>query len=214
MLNIESRRYIGNKTKLSDWIMNLIRRNTDDAHIFCDIFAGTGAITNKAVAIYDHVIVNDFLYSNNVIYKAFFGSGNWNTDKLNKYAERYNNLNGEVIEDNYFSINYGNKYFDLPTARITGYIRDDIEGHKDDLTEKEQCILLASLIYSIDRIANTLGHFEAYIKKPIQRSKFKFELINAKAFDNIDIYREDSNELARKIHSDIVYIDPPSLVST
>ena len=75
MLNIESRRYIGNKTKLSKWIMDLISKNTNDVHIFCDIFAGTGTISNHALPIYDHVIINDFLYSNNVIYKAFFGKG-------------------------------------------------------------------------------------------------------------------------------------------
>lgn len=209
MLNIESRRYIGNKTKLSEWIMDLISKNTNDVHIFCDIFAGTGTISNHALPIYDHVIINDFLYSNNVIYKAFFGKGEWNSEKLDRIAESYNSLNGDEIEDNYFSINFGNKFFDMSSARKTGYIREDIEKHKDDLNEKEKDILLASLIYSIDRIANTLGHFDAYIKKPITRKNFRFELVNAKSYDNVEIFQEDSNELAREIHSDLVYVDPP-----
>lgn len=209
MLNIESRRYIGNKTKLSKWIMDLISKNTNDVHIFCDIFAGTGTISNHALQIYDHVIINDFLYSNNVIYKAFFGKGEWDSEKLNEIAESYNRLNGNEIEDNYFSINFGNKFFDMSTARKTGYIREDIEKRKAELNEKEKDILLASLIYSIDRIANTLGHFDAYIKKPITRKNFRFDIVNAKSYDNVKIFQEDSNELARKIHSDIVYVDPP-----
>lgn len=39
-IGLESRRYIGNKTKLTDWIMETIRRECPDAHSFCDIFAG------------------------------------------------------------------------------------------------------------------------------------------------------------------------------
>ena len=31
--------------------------------------------------------------------------------------------------------------------------------------EKEYNILLASLIYSMDRVANTVGHYDAYFKK-------------------------------------------------
>ena len=34
-------------------------------------------------------------------------------------------------------------------------------------------------------------------------------MIDAKSFDNVEIHREDSNQLARRIHTDLVYIDPP-----
>ena len=40
--SLESRRYIGCKTKLVDWIFNLIDKQTHDVRSFCDIFAGTG----------------------------------------------------------------------------------------------------------------------------------------------------------------------------
>ena len=49
--------------------------------------------------------------------------------------------------------------------KIIGYIRQDIENIKSGLTEKEYSILLATLIYNIDKLANTVGHFDAYIKK-------------------------------------------------
>ena len=39
-IGLESRRYIGNKTKLTDWIMETIRRECPDAHSFCDILPG------------------------------------------------------------------------------------------------------------------------------------------------------------------------------
>ena len=34
-------------------------------------------------------------------------------------------------------------------------------------------------------------------------------MIDVKEFENLTIYRRDSNELAREIKSDLVYIDPP-----
>ena len=62
--SLESRRYIGCKTKLVDWIFNLINEQTHDVHSFCDIFAGTGVVTHRALQTYERVVVNDFLHSN------------------------------------------------------------------------------------------------------------------------------------------------------
>ena len=113
------------------------------------------------------------------------------------------------MSDNYFSINYGGKYFDENSAKLIGHIRNVIEDIKPTLTEKEYCILLASLIYSIDKIANTLGHFEAYIKKEIKPKKFIMRLIDAQCVSGVKIYQEDANTLARNIHTDVLYMDPP-----
>ena len=206
---LESRRYIGCKAKLIDWIFGLIEAETEDVETFCDIFAGTGYVSNRAVNLYKHVIINDFLYSNNIIYKAFFAVGDWNEDKIFDLLDAFNNIDVDSIKDNYFSINYGNKYFDMSSAKLIGHIRDVIEDIKSTLTEKEYCILIASLIYSMDRIANTLGHFEAYIKKEIKPRKFIMRLIDVRSIEGVTIYKEDANELARQVHTDIVYLDPP-----
>ena len=63
-----------------------------------------------------------------------------------------------------------------------------------------------------DRIANTIGHYDAYRKIKVIKSSFVFELINPKNIDKkkvIEIYREDSNDLAKRVKCDIAYIDPP-----
>lgn len=206
---LESRRYIGCKAKLIDWIFELIDKETQNAHTFCDIFAGTGSVSNRAVDIYDNVIINDFLYSNNILYKAFFSKGEWNEEKILNLLDAFNNIDVATIKSNYFSENYGDKYFDMASAKLIGHIRDVIEDIKPILTEKEYCILLASLIYSMDRIANTLGHFEAYIKKEIKVRKFIMRMIDVKSFKGVTIYQEDANKLASNVHTDIVYLDPP-----
>lgn len=206
---LSSRRYIGSKTKLLDWIFDIIHNNTTAIHTFCDIFSGTGVVAERALCEYDNVIVNDLLYSNNIIYKAFFEDGDWDKEKLYDIIANYNSLNPLNLDENYFSMNFGGKFFEYSESKRIGYIRQDIEDRKAELTEKEYNILIATLIYNIDKIANTLGHYEAYIQKPIMHKSLVLKLINAKNFKNIVIYKEDSNQLARKIHSDIVYIDPP-----
>lgn len=213
--SIENRRYIGNKSKLNDWIMQIILSGAHDAHSFCDIFAGTGTVAAAALSLrekkntplYQKVILNDLLYSNYSIYNAFLANGEFSLPKLQSLVTEWNAA--KITEDNWFSDNYGNTYFALDVARKAGFIRQEIEDNKRNLTEKEYHILLASLIYSIDRLANTVGHFEAYIKKPTDKNDLQLQLIEAGAFDTVQIYQEDSNQLARKIQADIVYIDPP-----
>ncbi|MBO4556768.1 MAG: DNA adenine methylase, partial [Elusimicrobiales bacterium] len=76
---------------------------------------------------------------------------------------------------------------------------------------KEFYVLLASLLYSLDRIANTVGHYEAYIKGQTQHGIFNFDLIAPLCTKGkkIHIFREDSNILAKKIKADIAFVDPP-----
>lgn len=209
-IGLESRRYIGNKTKLTDWILETIRRECPQAHSFCDIFAGTGAVANKAIPYYDRVILNDLLCANRVIYEGFFAPGEWNREKLYAILDEYNHLEYDKLEENYFSMNFGGKYFGHGVSKLIGYVREDIENRRRTLTDKEYSILLSTLIYNMDRIANTVGHFDAYIQgKEIDQQTITFRMIDARNCDNIEIYQEDSNKLARELQADIVYMDPP-----
>ncbi len=208
-INLESRRYIGNKAKLTDWIMQVIDKETTDVKSFVDVFSGTASVAKKAMKKYKKVIINDILYSNYIIYQAFFKLENWNKNKLTKLLHYYNSINANKLQDNYFSENFGNKFFEYNIAKKIGFIREDIEKLKKDLKNKEYNILLSSLIYSMDKVANTVGHFDAYIKKPIRKTNFQVKLIKTEDFKGVEIYRKDANELARKITADIAYIDPP-----
>ena len=211
---IHNRRYTGSKYKITSWIKSIINEQCVGCSSFCDIFAGTGVVTDALINEYSTIRINDFLYSNEVIYKAFFKKENFDFSKIMKFYQRYKDLNSNEIEDNYVSKNYGNKFFEYNDSKKIGYIRDDIEKNKKYLNEREYCILLASLLYSFDRCANTVGHYEAYRKNVQLKSEFCFELINPVIKDEEDkreiiITREDSNTLAKTIKCDLVYIDPP-----
>ncbi|MCK4663326.1 MAG: DNA adenine methylase [Bacteroidales bacterium] len=208
-IKLESRRYIGNKAKLTSWIMDIIQEETENVESFIDIFAGTAIISQSALKKYNKVIINDLLYSNNVIYKAFFEKGIWDKEKLEDFIHKYNSTNSNLINENYFSENFGNKFFEQNIAKKIGFIRQDIKKERDNLTEKEYNILLATLIYNMDKVTNTVGHFDAYIKKPIRKRQFQLKLIEINDFENVEIHREDANLLSKKIKADIAYVDPP-----
>lgn len=212
--DIQNRRYTGCKMKLTDWIKNVVEENCKNSKSFCDIFGGTGVVTSKFINDYEEFYINDFLYSNEIIYKAFYMKQDYSEPKLYSFLSKVNQLNPDVIGENYVSLNFGNKFFSFNDSKIIGEIRQMIEDNKITFNEKEYCILLASLIYSCDRCSNTCGHYEAYIKNTYIKDSFKFELVspiinNSCDSRNINIYREDANVLAKQIQADIVYIDPP-----
>lgn len=205
--NLENRRYTGSKSKLSNWILEIINKKCD-GEIFMDLFGGTGIIASKAIQHFKEVIINDFLDSNYVIYRAFFGMERWNSDKVENIVRTLNNRDYDEVEENYFSINFGNKYFGWADSKKIGNIREELESLKSSLNEKEYFILLASLLYSTDKIANTVGHYDAYRKVTPLDNRFKLGLIRPLP-SNVLVYKEDSNQLVRRKKSDVVYIDPP-----
>lgn len=205
---LQNRRYIGNKYKLIDWIFSILNKECKGKS-FTDIFAGTGVVAAVASKHFDEVILNDFLYSNYAVYKAFFDKGAWSQEKINGIIKNYNNISGEDLDDNYFSENFGGKYFSTNSAKIIGFIRENIEENKSKLTEREYNMLISSLLYSVDKIANTVGHYDAYFKKEAVDDSFFMRPIDPIEVKEVSIFREDANELAKKIQTDIVYIDPP-----
>lgn len=208
-LQLQNRRYIGSKHKLIEWIFSVINKECEKGNSFADIFAGTGVVSAVAARHYDEIILNDFLHSNYAIYQAFFGNGEWDKNKIENIIKDYNNIDGGDLENNYFSTNFGGKYFSHNSAKIIGFIRENIQENKSNLTDKEYYILIASLLYSIDKVANTVGHYDAYFKKEHVEDGFFMRPIDPIEVKNVTIFKEDTNLLAKKIKADIVYIDPP-----
>lgn len=210
-MKINNRRYIGNKYKLLDFIYkNINKLGYDNTNSFFDVFAGTGVVANYFANKGYKTILNDNLYSNSIVYRAFLGKGEIDEIKIKKYVDYYNSLNPTKLNDNYFSTIYSHKYFSENDAKLIGYIRDDIENNKNLLSEKEYCYLITSLLYATDKIANTVGHFESYLKhEPINKGVHLEKLEINHEIIPADIYNEDSNRLVKNIACDIAYIDPP-----
>src|SRR5699024_4615278 len=119
----------------------------------------------------------------------------YDSSKLLEYKKIFQKINTRTVDNEYFENNFGDKFFSKHDARIIGEIRERIEESKD-LNDREFAILIASLIYSADKVANTVGHYDAYRKKIRIPDKFVFELINPINVEDkkIEIYREDANK--------------------
>lgn len=208
---------------------------------FFDVFAGTGVVSEYFMRHYGadfnvadlqgknadkkadkkprftRFILNDFLHSNYAIYKGFFGGESFDNAKLWHIAKSYNALNVAKIPANYYTHSFGNLFFSEADSSIIGHIRDDLDALLDagKITKKEFFILLSSLIYSADRVANTVGHYDAYRKNIALQDRFRFELIeHLQNTCEVDIFRADSNALVRDFVAqnrqiDIAFIDPP-----
>ena len=209
--NIENRRYLGNKTKLLPFINEVVAANCFDCTTFLDLFSGTGVVANYFSPQYD-VITNDVLKSNYIIHHAFFANGDYDSEKLISLIDTYNQLNPSILIDNYYSQNYANTFLSEPHMKIVGFIRDDIDHRFNDakLTLKEKNILITSLLYAVDKIANTVGHYDAFRKNVPFDKKLILLMpnITPQGFRH-KVYNQDANELIKTISADIIYIDPP-----
>ncbi len=211
LFKISQRRYLGNKNSILPFIDSIIKNEIGHFNSLCDIFSGTGVVGSYFNTKNNKIIFNDLLYHNFISLNAFLNQNNFDKDKLLDIINGFNNLT--IKKENYFSDNFGGRYFSKKNARKIGFIRQSIKKLfvEDKINIKEKFILLTSLNYSIDKIANTVGHYDAYIKKELKVLEFKMEMLDINIQNNANnkIYNKDANFLIRDIECDILYLDPP-----
>ena len=206
---INNRRYLGNKYKLLPFITKVVNEECSDIDSVADIFAGTGAVSSAFTE--KLLITNDMMYSNYICNYAWFGAEEYDPQTIIDCVIRYNSLCD--LEDNYMTENFSNTYFSRDDCAKIGYIREDIEAlyKKGDINTRERAILITSLLYAMDKIANTCGHYDAY-RKGVEFDKaleLYVPMANRQNNPNNQCFNTDSNDLVKSIEADLMYIDPP-----
>ena len=206
---INNRRYLGNKYKLLPFIKKVASSECGTINTVSDIFSGTGSAA--AVFAGKKVILNDILYSNYICNFAWFGSQPFSKEKIISFVTYYNSLNTD--ENNYMTENFTGTYFSRENCCKIGFIREDIEKRftSGEINRRERALLITSLIYAMDKIANTCGHYDAYRKNaPLGKKLLLCVPIPPEPSNSGNIcLNMDANELVRHIEADLVYIDPP-----
>lgn len=205
---INNRRYLGNKYRILTFIKQIISENCGDFESFADIFAGTGAVSSAYI---DKILyTNDILYSNYLCHLTWFSDEVFDISKVANYINLYNS---EIpFEENYMTQNFSGTYFSDKVCSKIGFIRENIENESRSgkINSRERAMLITSLLYGIDKIANTCGHYDAYRKNAELPESFTMCVPEPNAnLKHNRCFNEDTNELVKKISADVVYIDPP-----
>ncbi|WP_019773099.1 Dam family site-specific DNA-(adenine-N6)-methyltransferase [Streptococcus sobrinus] len=204
-LHIGNRRYLGSKQRMLDFISKIVDENLPDIETVADIFGGTGVVADMFRKRGKNVIVNDILYSNYVSFQTWFSNETVDIKKVTYIIEELNHLKpkkGYVYE------NFGGFYFSKDNAKKIDAIREKIETYTD-LNQREYCMLLTSLLYAMDKVANTVGHYDAFRQKMDSHQPIYLKVPEYNMNSGNLIYNMDANKLVREIDVDLVYIDTP-----
>ena len=204
-----NRRYLGNKAKLLPFITEIVTLKCKNIKSIADIFAGTGCV---ASAFLDKIIyTNDILKSNFIIHYAWFSADNYDEAKIKNLIKEFNAYDKKV--KNYMSVNFAGTYFSDFVCYKIGLIREKIEKlyKKKEINERERALLITSLLYAMDKIAATCGHYDSYRKNADLTNDIELLLPLAPKHNNKKniCFNTDANELVKTLKADLVYIDPP-----
>ena len=209
--SMKNRRYLGSKTRLLPFISDTLAKENIVFDSLLDIFGGTGVVS-ELFNSKCKILINDLLESNRASYNAFLGSEEIDNKKINNIIDEFNKI--QDLKENYFSENFSGTFFSRENCLIIGTVRQQIEDlfSSKTINQREKDILLTSLIYSADRIANTVGHYDAYRRGADLNKKIvfrKLDLPDTNLNKGNQIFKMDANELAKQVYADVVYIDPP-----
>lgn len=187
---------------------------TDTDKIFADLFAGTGVVGKTFKQNGYQVIANDIQHYSYVTNKHFIENVPPLDASIVEYLNALKGTEGFIYKNYCAGSGSGRNYFTDQNGMKCDSIRIELELLKNsgEINEAQYYYLLASLINSIDKYANTAsvyGAFLKHVKKSAQR-EFELELLPIIDGDRRSrVYNEDIAELIKRIHGDILYLDPP-----
>lgn len=212
--------YIGSKANLIEFLKSEIKNIVGSdlsKMVFCDLFAGTGTVGMAFKNEVKKVISNDLEYYSYVLNHNYIKNSE-SAECYQNYIDRLNLLDdceGGFIYQNYsLGSGSGRNYFSDENARSIDAMRAQIQvWHKaKEIDESVYLFLLASLVQSADKVANTASLYGAFLKvlkKTAEQRMVLLPLVYEPSTNSNEVFNKDANELIKEIEGDILYIDPP-----
>jgi adenine-specific DNA-methyltransferase len=204
-------KYAGSKLKIIPYIAGIITELGNIRNVL-DGFSGTTRVSQAFAQLGYNTTSNDISVWSEVFgicYLKSNGSDKYYQDIIN----HLNNLNGY---DGWFTEHYGGedgqakRPFQAKNTRKLDAIRDEID--RLNLSWEDKCVLLTSLIYALDAVDSTLGHYVAYLSEWSPRSYKDLTLKLPKRFplkSENRVIRNDIFETIQNYEFDFAYFDPP-----
>ena len=207
----EGIKYAGSKLKIIPFIMQIIS-GLPELKTVLDGFTGTTRVaqalaqrgydtTANDVAVWSEVFANCYLKSS--------GSDAY-------YQEIIDHLNNLKGYDGWFTEKYGGtlsdtkKPFQIHNTRKLDAIREEIDRLNLNVTDKS--VVLTSLIYALDEVDSTLGHYVSYLSEWSPRSFHTMKMKLPGRFKIISentVVRDDVFNTIKNNSYDLAYFDPP-----
>jgi len=211
--------YIGSKYKLLGFIdttiSSVIGKDLSDK-IFCDIFAGTGIVGRNFKNKVKKVIANDFEYYSYVLNKNYIENNSPipNKEECLEILNTLKPVKGFIYRNYCLGSGSGRQYFSDENGEKIDAIRQQIKEWTDskEINNNLYYFLLASLLESADKVANTAsvyGAFLKHLKTPAQKTLILEPAEYVLNNNEHKVFNKDSNELIKEISGDILYLDPP-----
>lgn len=208
----EGIKYAGSKLKILPYIISLVGE-LDGVTKVLDGFTGTTRVAQAMAQLGYDVTASDIS-----VWSEVFGNCYLKSRKSDKfYQEIINHLNGLKGYDGWYTENYGGREktqakrpFQIKNTRKLDAIRDEIE--KLNLGWIDKCVILTSLIYALDKVDSTLGHYVAYLSKWSPRSFNDLFLELPRRFKSTGKHKVIRGDIFKTISDDeydLAYFDPP-----
>lgn len=214
-------RYIGNKTKLLDFIRRTLRRRGVETGLALDPFTGTASVARELKRLGHRVIASDVMEYGRVFAEAYVVA-----DAPNGRGDRLPPLLAELArlppEDGFFRANFSpagrggprRMYFTPDNAGRIEAIRNRIEAWRgaSAVDQATYYALLAALLEAADRVANTAGVYAAYMKRWQSNAlkRLSLRVPRAQPGPPARAHRCDAVALLRGTGPfDLLYLDPP-----
>ena len=212
--------YIGCKHTLLKTLLHVCNENISDmkSKSFMDLFAGTGVVGFNMLENFKTCDANDLEYYSYIINYALLKCTY--TENVKNQIEICNELDmveGLIYENFSPTSTCERMFFTNDNAKKVDAIRQHLSSvlKSCEITEKEYHFVLASLLVSIDKVANTSCVYGAYLKA-FKKTALKNVILQpihtrAELTDANNVY----NGLAEKFaapegkYYDVIYMDPP-----
>jgi adenine-specific DNA-methyltransferase len=218
-----NRKYIGSKRELASLITKRIFETSGQPEVFFDAFLGTGAVSTACLEQgVRKIIACDNLFSNTVVFSGSFPLA---ADDQTAFREALEELNRLPGHNGYITEHFADTYFTRANCRRMDAVREAIARKERDrsVTAETTAALLASFLLSVDRAANTLGQYDAFLKNLGQPGMTDGRhVVDVRVYEDFvlrplqclkavehEIYTEDILAVADRVRADTAYLDPP-----
>jgi adenine-specific DNA-methyltransferase len=207
----EGIKYAGSKLKILPAICQLLSELNDVTTVL-DGFSGSTRVTQAFGQMGFDTTANDISVWSEVFATCYLKS----TQSDQYYQSIIDHLNGLKGVDGWFTENYGGELaeikrpFQSKNTRKLDAIRSEIETL--NLPWEDKCVILTSLIFALDAVDSTLGHYVAYLSdwSPRSHKEMVLKLPNRfKIVSNNQVIRGDIFKTIAQNEYDFVYLDPP-----